>query len=263
MTSGVRIPTMLVIDGVQPATAESTLPVWMKPRSVPDHLVIAHLDPADLGLLVNLHALPVRSAGIGPGDCVVPRDRSGRMEKGTVNRGLVATAAQVHFRNLLLNELRVHHLAVDTERLVDLGSPALGSQRGRGMCQREMAAACVKEVEVQFAREALEQFNAGLVKPRSLVGQVIGSHNGGIAAGTPSADVALLQHGDVMDSMVPGQVIGGSKPMSTSPDNDGVIPVGQLRGAAEHPALGVLGAQAKLQQSVGHGRWEAPSGGKS
>src|SRR5690348_16663133 len=53
--------------------------------------------------------------------------------------------------------------------------------------------------------------------------QIIRAHDRGVAPGVAQAERALLQHRDVGDAVLLGEVIGGREPMAAAADNDDVV----------------------------------------
>jgi len=96
------------------------------------------------------------------------------------------------------------------------------------MCQRKMTAPGIEDVEIQLTRQTLKQFKTRLVKTCPFTGQVVGSHNGRVTPRATTPEITLFQYGNIMNSVVPGQVIGCCQPMPTTTNNDNVIFVAQL-----------------------------------
>ena len=113
------------------------------------HRAIAHVNPENLGVLVNLDALTIGAARVAPGDRVVPRDRAGLVIQRAQDRRVTA-AIEIDLRHELLHVGRVDHLGAHAEMFVDLGAPARGAQVRIRMRQREMPARGIEQVEVEF-----------------------------------------------------------------------------------------------------------------
>ena len=62
-----------------------------------------------------------------------------------------------------------------------------------------------------------------VVERGTLVEQVIGANDRGVAAGVAAADPALLEHGDVRQAVLLGQVVGSPQAVTAAPDDDGVV----------------------------------------
>ena len=86
--------------------------------------------------------------------------------------------------------------------------------------QHHDAALREHDVVVERLRQALPQLQRMVVERGALVEQVVGADDGGVAAGVAAADPAFLEHGDVGEPMLLGQVIGGAESMTAAADND-------------------------------------------
>src|SRR3546814_888724 len=72
-------------------------------------------------------------------------------------------------------------------------------------------------------RQPLPQLHRVLVEVGVGGQQVVGAHDGGVASDVAAAEPALLQHGDVGDAVVLGEVVGGGEPMPAAADDDCVV----------------------------------------
>src|SRR5262249_38066797 len=172
----------------------------------------------DARLLVDLDAAAVGPAGVGPGDGVVAGDGPGGGGEGADDGRLGAAAGEGGVRQALLGERRADNVAGDGEGLVDLPPPALGAQRGRRVGQGEVAALGEEQVEVEGARQLLEQFEADLVEAGAFGREVVGADDGGVAPGAAAADVALFEDGDVADAVGRREVVRRRQPVPAAPD---------------------------------------------
>src|SRR5450755_1976605 len=62
-----------------------------------------------------------------------------------------------------------------------------------------------------------------IVKCRTFIEQVIRADDRRVAARVAAADPALLEHGDVGQAMLLGQVIRRSEPVATAADDDRIV----------------------------------------
>jgi hypothetical protein len=53
--------------------------------------------------------------------------------------------------------------------------------------------------------------------------QIVAANDGGVAPGVAAADPALLDHGDVRDPMLPGEIIRGRQAVAATADDDDVV----------------------------------------
>ena len=143
--------------------------------------------------------------------------------------------------------LRIDDAGVDALELVHLGPPVHRAQRRVGVGQREVAPLGEHDVQVQVVGHRLVEGQRAVIEGHSLGREVVGAHDGGVAAGAATSHVALVDHGHVGDAMVLGQVVGRGEAMHPGADDDDVIGVAHL-GASPHP-WPVASCQAVLDQS--------------
>jgi len=107
------------------------------------------------------------------------------------------------------------------------------------VCQGEMPARGIKQVQVKVGGEVLPQAHRFVIKLHALGREVVGADDGGVAPGVAAADVTLLDHGDIGDAVVARQVIRGGQPVAARADDHHVVAGFQRPGGREHPRLGV------------------------
>ena len=91
-----------------------------------------------------------------------------------------------------------------------------------------------EQVEVEVDREAFVELDASLVERGALGRAVVGADNGRVAACGAGADVALVEHRDVRDAVVPRQVVGGREPVRAGADDHDVVALLQLTAGTPH-----------------------------
>ena len=164
--------------------------------------------PEHFRVLMDLDAAAVGAAAVAPGDGIVARNRTGRVIQRAEDRRVPPQVRSIIGTDAL-HSLRADHFAVHPEVLVHFGPPAHGAHRGVGVGQREMAARRVEQVQVEVLRQVLPQPHALVVELHAFGRQIVGADDGRIAAGIAAADVALLEHRDVGDAVIAGQIVGG------------------------------------------------------
>ena len=178
------------------------------------------LDPGDttlvgensghFGLLVDLDPAPGRAHRVAPGHRVMARDGAGFVVEGAEDRETRA-AVEVERRAEPRQLVPVHDLGFDPEMLVDLRPPAHGPQRGVVMGERQVAALGIEDVETELVREVAKQADRLVVEPHPFRRQVVGADDGGVARGIAAAEPALVEHRDIGDPVVLGEVVGGGE----------------------------------------------------
>ena len=212
-----------------------------------DALDAAALDQeaGDLGLGVDLDAAPHRLLGIAPGDAVMPRDGAGRMVERAEDR-IAHVVRHVHHRAEPGDVVRADQFGIDAEMLVDLGPPARRAQRGVGMGEGEMAALGIHDVDVELDRQAAEQLDRFLVEGDTLRRQVVGAHDGGVAGGVAAGEPAAVEHRDIGDAVMGGEVIGRGEAVPAGADDDDVVARLQVGGPDQVGIARMVRAQTHI-----------------
>ena len=122
--------------------------------------------------------------------------------------------------------------------------------------QHQHAARRIHHVVVELLGQAFPELQRMLVERRRFLPEVVGADDRGVASGVAAAEPALLQHRDIGEAVLLGEVIGGREPMPARADDDGVIGRLRLRVA---PLLGPAGiVLERLQRDVDKGKPHLP-----
>jgi len=97
------------------------------------------------------------------------------------------------------------------------------------MADIDDAAGREHDIEVEVAAQALPQLEGVLVEQGIARQQIVRAHDGGVAAGIAAADIALLQNRDVMNAVIPGEIIGCGEAMAAAADDDDPVFLPRLR----------------------------------
>ena len=188
----------------------------------PDDGAILLAEPGDLGLLDQVDAETVGTAREAPGHGVVTRHATARLPGGAENR-IACAAGAVHRRYQFLHLPGVQHLAVDALQTVGVHATLDVTHVLQGVAQVEHATLGEHHVVVQVLGEAFPQLHGVLVKRRRLVPQIVGAHQGGVARGVATAQPALLDHRDIGDAVLLGQIVGRGQSMPAATDDDDIV----------------------------------------
>ena len=119
--------------------------------------------------------------------------------------------------------LAVNQFGAPAKMLVYLGALAEGSYRGIRVGEGELPPLGVHDVEIEFVGQLLVQLHRRAVKGHPFRRQVVGADNCGIARGVAAPQVGFLQHRDIGDAVVFGQVIGGGHTVPAAANDHNVI----------------------------------------
>jgi len=187
----------------------------------------------------------------------VARDRTRFVKQRAQDRRMSPTV-DVDHRNRLLDEGRVDGLRAHAEMLVDLGPPAHGPHRRIGVRQRKMSARRVEQIQVEVRGQILPEPHALIVEPDAFRREIVRADDRGVAAGIASADIAFLEHRDVADPVIAGEIIRRREAVAAGADDDHVVSGLELLGPREHSRLRMPSTETKTQEAMGHMRCGEP-----
>ena len=79
------------------------------------------------------------------------------------------------------------------------------------------------DVEVEFLAQALPQLEREVIEARRFVAQVVGAHDGGVAAGVAAAQISLFDDRDIGDAVLAGEIVGRCQAVSAAAHDHRVI----------------------------------------
>ena len=225
----------------------------MTPRlvSTPTARPFSIEDPVDAGLRVHFDAALDRLLGVAPGDGVVARDGARRMIERAEDR-IAHVVGNVDGRAQPLDLVRPDDLRVDAEVLVDLGAPARRAHRRVRVREREVPALGVHHVDVEIVRQPAPQADGLFVELHAFGRQVVGADDRGVARGVAARQPALVEHADVFDAVLGGEVVGDGETVPAGADDDHVVGGLELRAPAEVRIVRMFLGQRILQEGEGH-----------
>ena len=157
---------------------------------------------------------------------------------------------EVHERAQLGDLSRVEPLGVDSVQSVCLHPPHAVADVLEGVRQVEHTALAEEEVVVELRRKTFPELQGVLIDPRALVPQVVRADDGGVAGGIAAADPAALEHGDVGDPVLAGQVVGGREAVPAPADHDDLVGGPRLGVAPEEVGVDGGGAHSPVRTSL-------------
>ena len=89
--------------------------------------------------------------------------------------------------------------------------------------QHQHAALGEHDVVVQLLAEPFPEIERMVVEPGALVVEVVRADDRGVAPGVAAAEPALLDHRDVGDAVLLGEIVGGPQPVAAGADDDHVV----------------------------------------
>jgi hypothetical protein len=177
--------------------------------------------------------MPIRPARIGPrvvsrrpSHSPRPRHRGGpaaaALERGAAHRiADLRIRVQDRAEGLHLGGRQV--LAVDAVEPERVDAALRLADVDLIVAEVEHAALREHDVVVELLAEPFPELQRVLVECRTLVPEIVGADDRRVAAGVAKPDRALLEHGDIRDPVLLGQIVGGGEAVATAADHDDVI----------------------------------------
>ena len=117
--------------------------------------------------------------------------------------------------------------------LIHLRPLPKGPDRGIGMRQRQLTPLRVHDVEIKFIRQPLIELHRLGVEANARGGEVIGANHRRIARRIAAAQIGFLEHRDVGDAVILGEVVGGRHAVPPAADDHHVIVRFEISGARQ------------------------------
>ena len=99
------------------------------------------------------------------------------------------------------------------------------------MGEGEVASDAEHDVDVELGGHFVVEGEGAVVEGDACWGEVVGAHDGCVSARAAGAEVGLIEHGDVGDAVVFGEIVGGGEAVDASADDDGVVGFLEVLGA--------------------------------
>ena len=144
--------------------------------------------------------------GETPGHRVVTSDAAAWLP-GSAQYGIARVGGAVEQGHPLLYLVGGEDLAVDAVQPVGVHAPLDIAHLLQRVAEVHHSPRAEHDVEIEFLAQALPQFEREVVETRRLVTQVIGAHDGRVAAGVAAAQVSLLDDRHIGDAVLFCQVV--------------------------------------------------------
>ena len=213
-------------------------------------------DRRDRAVLEDVDAAHRGPPGIAPCHGIMPRRARPFLQRATHHR-IAGLWRNRQRRAVILALLRGQPAVVDAVQPVGMDVPLEALHVMHVMGEHQHAPARIHDVVIQFLAEVFPQIDGVIVKPRAFIIKIVRPDDRGVAPGIAAAQPALVDHRDIGDAVLLGQIIGGTQTMPARADDDHVIfGLGLAVGPLLRPAL--VAGQGVFQQAerteMGHGR---------
>ena len=199
----------------------------------------------DLAILNNVDAERAGGAREAPGDRIVACGASPSLQQSAGN-GVVAV--EIDEGDDIFHLLGRQELGIDPVQVVCVAAAPDLVHLVLAVGQEHQTALREHQIEVELLAEPLPQPHGVLVESRRFIGEVVGADDRRVAAGVAAPDPALLQHSDIVDAVLPGEVVGGCKAVTAADDDDDVV-AWPGRGIAPRRSPASVGAEAAPQEA--------------
>ena len=164
----------------------------------------------------------IGGAGIAPGHRVVAHGAGARLQDAAPDGparllGIIEIGQQLH------HLAAVEQFGVDAVEPHDVAAPRKGIELHRADGEHDLAALRDHAVEIELVRQAFPQLQRMLEELGVAVDHVVGADERGVAPDIAGADIGALEHRDIADAVVLGQIIGGGQAMPAAADDHRVI----------------------------------------
>ena len=119
--------------------------------------------------------------------------------------------------------LAVQDLGIDSAQHHGVPTPGRRITRAIGMEQVQDPALADHRVVIQVLLQPFPQLQRPFIEMMILRHHVVGAHDRGVAPRIAHADQAALQHGDIGEAMLLGQIVGSGQPVAAAADDDHII----------------------------------------
>ncbi len=187
-----------------------------------DDLAAVARDAGDLAVLDDVDPARVGGARVAPGNGIVARGAAARLHEAADDRVARAIRA-VEQRHEVADLVAAHQLGVDAIQPHGIAAALEGVELGGRVREVEHAALAEHDVEVELGAQALPELERELVEMGVGLEPVVRAHDRGVAPGVAAAEPALLEHRDVGDAVLLGEVVGGRQAMAAATHNHDVV----------------------------------------
>ena len=188
----------------------------------PGDPVAVNGETGDLAALDQVDAGLTRATGESPGHVVVLGDTASGLIGGAQD-GVADVGRGVHDRAQPLDIIRPDPFGVDPVELVRLDSAHAVPHVLQSVREIQHAPLAEQDRIAQVFLQALPELQRMLVDRGALVPQVVGPDQGRVAGHVAAGQPPLLQHRDIGDAVVLGQVVRGGQAVTAAADDDNVI----------------------------------------
>src|ERR1039458_4389085 len=91
------------------------------------------------------------------------------------------------------------------------------------MCQRQMSALAEQHVPSQLLRHLFIKLHRCVIEGNAFRSAIVGSQDSRVATAVAAAEIAFVEQGDFLHSMTLAQIVGSSKSVNSSADDDNII----------------------------------------
>jgi hypothetical protein len=181
-----------------------------------------HEHPGYLDALVDLHPEPLCGLRVRPHHRVVSGERTRRVVRGAED-GELPAAGEIDERADLECAVGREDLGANTERAVQRGLLPFDLQRVLGVTQIDLALGREQDVHVEALRQRPVHRQARGVQGHGLGSVVVGPQHLRVPPAGAAPQVGALEHRDLPDPVVGGEVVGEREPVHAAADHHDVV----------------------------------------
>ncbi len=179
-----------------------------------------HAKPGNLAVLDDVDTQGAGRPGESPRDGIMSRGSGARLEQGSHHR---LGAIEIDEGNPCLDLVRSEKLRINAMHAVSIATAPDLVHLVLAVRKEHQSALGKHEVEVELLRQPFPQAHRVLVDRTGLVPEIVGPDDGRVASRVAAADVSLLEHCNISDPVLPGEVVGSRKTVPAAANHDHVV----------------------------------------
>ena len=183
-----------------------------------DALDRAALDPKarDLAVLDDVYPAGIGRAREPPGHGIVPSRPAAALKQGPQHG---KPAVQIDEGHPLPDLGRRQELRIDAVHADRVNASPHLLQIMLAVREVQQPPLGEHDVVIEFRGQAFPESDCVVVEGRGLGQEIVRAHHRGVPTGVAAAEPALLQHCDVANTVLPGQVVRGRQPVPATADD--------------------------------------------
>jgi hypothetical protein len=217
----------------------ATCPEWPATAGFDaDDTIAVAAQPRDFALLDDIDSARIRAARVSPGDSIVAGSAAAALQQSAHYR-VTRARRTVEQRYHACDFLPVEQFCVYAVQAHGVAAPGVSIEVSMAVREVQDATLAEEDVVVELLLEPLPELQRVLVDRRALVPEVVRADDRRVPAHVAAAQPPALEHRDIGDAVLRGEVVRGGQPVAAAADDHHVVATPRLGVAPEE--RGMLG----------------------